>query len=70
MKRTPIFNKQLFKKKELCNGCTACYAICPVCAINMKRDDEGFEYPKINEEKCIGCHKCISVCPVKKCDAI
>lgn len=62
MKKIPI----LFKKKELCNGCTACYAVCPAHAIDMKRDNEGFEYPEINEEKCIICRKCISICPVKK----
>ncbi len=61
MKKIPI----LFKKKELCNGCTACHAICPVYAIEMKTDSEGFEYPEINKEKCILCNKCISVCPVK-----
>lgn len=41
------------------------YAVCSVHMIDMKRDNEGFEYPEINEEKCIICRKCISVCPVK-----
>lgn len=53
--------------KYLCSGCTACQAICPVDAIEMIRDVEGFRYPKINKEKCINCNTCINVCPnVKK----
>lgn len=38
----------LYKRKEECCGCTACYAICPKEAISMLEDEEGFEYPKIN----------------------
>lgn len=56
----------LFKHKEECCGCTACYAVCPCRAIEMYEDDEGFLYPRIIENKCIGCNKCISVCPFKK----
>lgn len=49
-------------KKEDCNGCGACALICPKKAIEMKEDEEGFLYPKIDEEKCIKCNKCRSVC--------
>ena len=55
----------LFKRKEECCGCTACYAICPKGSISMVYDEEGFEYPIINIDKCIRCYKCISVCPIK-----
>lgn len=55
----------LYEKKENCCGCTACYAICPVQAISMEPDEEGFLYPIINEEKCIRCYRCISVCAFK-----
>ena len=41
----------LYKRKEECCGCTACYAICPKEAISMVEDEEGFEYPQINENK-------------------
>ena len=58
----------LFEKKELCCGCTACYAICPKGAITMIEDEEGFDYPVINEEKCILCFRCVNVCPIKICD--
>ena len=34
----------LYKRKEECCGCTACYAICPKEAISMVEDEEGFEY--------------------------
>ena len=58
----------LFEKKELCCGCTACYAICPKGAITMIEDEEGFDYPIINDEKCISCYQCIRVCPIKAVD--
>ena len=37
----------------MCSGCKACVYICPVNAIIMVKDEEGFEYPEINQEKCI-----------------
>ena len=55
----------LYKRKEECCGCTACYAICPKEAISMVEDEEGFEYPQIDESKCVRCHQCIKVCPIK-----
>lgn len=61
MQEIPI----LFKRKEECCGCTACYAICPKKAISMTVDEEGFEYPLIDEKKCICCYLCIKVCPIK-----
>lgn len=56
----------LFENKEDCCGCSACYSVCPVSAIRMASDEEGFYYPVINESKCIGCHKCVKVCAFKK----
>lgn len=56
----------LFERKEQCCGCTACLAICPVNAIAMQSDEEGFLYPKIEVLKCIKCKRCINVCPFKK----
>lgn len=49
--------------KSLCTGCTACDAICPVSAIKMEYDSEGFKYPVIDNEKCINCGMCKKVCP-------
>ena len=28
-------------------------------------DEEGFEYPQIEESKCVRCYQCIKVCPIK-----
>ena len=56
---------ELYNKKENCCGCSACYAICPVNAITMKADEEGFIYPSIDAGKCISCYKCIPVCMFK-----
>ena len=50
-------------KKEKCYGCYACYNVCPLNAIDMLEDEEGFEYPKVNEEKCINCKRCLRACP-------
>lgn len=55
----------LFRSKEECCGCSACHAICPLKAISMVEDEEGFEYPQIDEECCIRCNKCMQVCPFK-----
>lgn len=46
-----------------CNGCKACAKICPVNAIEMIKDEFGFEYSSINSEKCIKCGKCLKICP-------
>lgn len=55
----------LHKRKEECCGCTACYAICPKEAISMVEDEEGFEYPQIDDSKCVRCYQCLKVCPFK-----
>lgn len=57
---------QLFKRKEECCNCSACYAVCPNNAIFIYEDEEGFEYPKIEIEKCISCYLCKKVCPIDK----
>ena len=44
----------------------ASYAICPKSAIEIKEDEEGFEYPHINEEICVRCEMCLKVCPIKE----
>ena len=56
---------ELCDNKSNCCGCSACYSACPVNAITMKPDKEGFLYPHIDEEKCIGCNACVKSCAFK-----
>lgn len=50
--------------RNLCTGCTACFNKCPVSAIKMEENDEGFLYPVIDENLCINCGLCKKICPV------
>lgn len=52
--------------ENVCTGCGACKNICPVNAIKMCTNFEGFLYPGIQDEKCIHCKRCEHVCPIKK----
>lgn len=61
-KKIPV----LYEHKEDCCGCAACYAICPCCAISMVEDEEGFEYPQLDNDKCERCYICLSSCPIKR----
>lgn len=53
---------ELYFDKSQCTGCTACFSICPMKAITMKEDLEGFLYPIIDSAKCIECGKCLKSC--------
>lgn len=53
----------LVKDKDNCSGCNACMLVCPVNAISMIEDKEGFAYPTIDDEKCINCNLCVATCP-------
>lgn len=46
-----------------CTGCGACLNVCPAECIRMECNNQGFEYPKIQEENCIHCGACTKVCP-------
>lgn len=50
-------------KKKKCNGCYSCINACPKNCIKMQIDDEGFEYPVVDEVKCVHCGICDKVCP-------
>lgn len=57
------------REKKDCCGCSACSDVCPVNAIEMREDEEGFLYPHITRDLCIHCGKCDRVCgfvPVEK----
>lgn len=52
-----------FEFQEYCSGCGACGNICPVGAIAIQADANGFQIPSVDREKCVGCGKCDTVCP-------
>ncbi|MBP5738575.1 MAG: Coenzyme F420 hydrogenase/dehydrogenase, beta subunit C-terminal domain [Abditibacteriota bacterium] len=53
-----------------CCGCGACADICPVNAIEMKPNEDGFLEPVINGETCKHCGRCDKVCPVMNIDSL
>ena len=55
--------------KRDCFGCGACEQACPVSAISMQEDQEGFLYPVI-AASCIHCGRCIQVCPAAEPGAL
>lgn len=54
--------------RKVCCGCQACQDICPVNAVRMHLDAEGFWYPVKDEERCIHCMACERVCPMAHSD--
>ncbi|MCM1123046.1 MAG: Coenzyme F420 hydrogenase/dehydrogenase, beta subunit C-terminal domain [Eubacterium sp.] len=54
----------LSSEHKLCTGCGACRNICPVDAITMCADREGFMHPKVESERCVDCGLCEKNCPV------
>lgn len=48
--------------KEECYGCGACENKCPVNAINMVYDEDGFLYPCVSQDLCVNCGLCMKVC--------
>ena len=63
---TPSDLPDLAGDKKSCCGCGACYAACPVGAIEMIEDEEGFLYPRIDPDKCVRCRRCLQACVFKK----
>lgn len=51
------------KVKNECFGCEACVQVCKKNALTIQEDEEGFRYPKLNEELCVHCGLCHRVCP-------
>ncbi len=51
------------KVQDDCTGCGACYSICPVDAISMVSDAEGFLQPSIDTSICTQCGLCAKKCP-------
>lgn len=49
--------------KDNCTGCRMCEHICPVNAIRMQENEEGFIEPVVDNKICIKCGLCSSRCP-------
>lgn len=49
-----------------CNGCHACFSVCPAKCISMTEDREGFLYPAVRESECLKCGKCLLICPLNR----
>lgn len=45
-----------------CNGCGACFSICPTRAIKIELSTFGFYKPILDKTKCISCGKCLQIC--------
>ena len=56
----------LVKDKSHCCGCSACQAICPHGAIEMRTDALGFPYPYVDAGRCVECGLCVRVCDFQK----
>lgn len=48
--------------KIRCVGCSACVAICPTKALQLKTDEKGFYYPAVQKSLCVDCNLCEKVC--------
>lgn len=55
--------KEPFSITDMCCGCGACAAVCPVGAAAIKQNASGFWHFEVDETKCIRCGKCQKVCP-------
>lgn len=45
-----------------CTSCQMCSAVCPVEAISISLNEQGFYRPNVNYEKCIDCGLCVKNC--------
>ena len=54
------------RDSDKCVGCSNCKNTCPVNAITMVANPEGFIVPQIDHSICINCKNCESVCPHKE----
>jgi coenzyme F420-reducing hydrogenase beta subunit len=57
------FKNNICHNRTLCCGCTACETVCPVDAITVQLDAEGFWRARVDENACVSCGKCRRVCP-------
>ena len=58
---------RITRKKDCC-GCLSCVQACPKNCIKTITDEQGFQYPKVNESICVDCGACEKVCPIINAD--
>ena len=56
--------EKVYVNKSECSGCNTCSMVCPTHSISMAKDDNGFLYPRIDQDRCIDCKKCVRSCPM------
>lgn len=59
-----LFDLDSYESRTGCSGCGACVDACPVDAIVLQEDAEGFVYPRIDPDRCTQCGLCDRVCPM------
>ena len=54
---------ETLNRNYFCPGCGACTNVCPVNALLMTPDTEGFYRPVTDVSKCTSCGQCADICP-------
>ena len=58
-------DKSICAVKQCC-GCGSCASVCPVNAISIKINNDGFQHYIIDRTKCINCGMCQNACPMMR----
>ena len=64
------FSNHVLQSHVLCCGCGSCESVCPVKAVRVSMNDNGFYYAHVGENTCIDCGMCKGVCPLEGCGGV